>query len=74
MKVLAISPEGKINLSIKKAEAPPPRADRPAQQRTAPAEMSFEERLKAFMADSDSKNSGNRLYADKRTSRRRGSK
>lgn len=93
VKVLSISPEGKINLSIKKAEAPLPRSDRPAraaapQQRSAPArgysprpasttppaEMSFEERLKAFMADSDSKNSGNRLYAEKRTSRRRGNK
>ena len=80
VKILAITPEGKINLSIKKAEAPPPRAERPAQPRSfspRPAqsvpqsEMSFEDKLKAFMADSDSKNSGNRLYADKRSSNRR---
>ena len=82
VKVLAIAPDGKINLSIKKAEAPPPRAERP--ERSAPrgyaprspqsvpqSEMSFEDKLKAFMADSDSKISGAKLYADKRTSRRR---
>lgn len=83
VKILAIAPDGKINLSIKKAEAPPPRSERP--ERSAPrggyaprssaptpqSEMSFEDKLKAFMADSDSKISGTRLYADKRTSRRR---
>ena len=83
VKILAINPDGKINLSMKKAEAPPPRAERSAQprsyaprpaQQTPQSAMSFEDKLKAFMADSDSKNSGNRLYADKRSSRRRGSK
>ena len=83
VKILSIAPDGKINLSIKKAEAPAPRAERPERSapprpylpRSAPSvpqsEMSFEDKLKAFMAASDSKNSGNRLYAEKRTSRRR---
>ena len=90
VKVLAIGEDGRINLSIKKAEPPAPRAERPAQpprsyaqqprsfaprpaQSVPQSEMSFEDKLKAFMADSDSKNSGNRLYNDKRsTNRRRG--
>ena len=83
VKVIGISPEGKINLSIKKAEAPAAPAA-PARREPGPAprsfapkapaaqqEMSFEDKLKQFMADSDSKNSGNRLYAEKRTSTRR---
>lgn len=88
VKVLAITPDGKINLSIKKAEAPPPRAERPAaprperaspprgsSPRNAPnvpqSEMSFEDKLKAFMAVSDSKISDSRLYGEKRSTRRR---
>ena len=84
VKIIGISEDGKINLSIKKAEAPPAPARREpsyAPRGYAPkapvsqSEMSFEDKLKQFMADSDSKNSGNRLYTDKRTAnRRRGSK
>ncbi len=82
VKVLAVAPDGKINLSIKKADAPPPRPERP--ERSAPprpytpraaatpqSEMSFEDKLKAFMASSDSKISDSRLYADRRQGRRR---
>ena len=82
VKVLAVAPDGKINLSIKKADAPPPRPER--QERSAPprpytpraaatpqSEMSFEDKLKAFMASSDSKISDSRLYADRRQGRRR---
>ena len=82
VKVLAVAPDGKINLSIKKADGPPPRPARP--ERSAPprpytpraaatpqSEMSFEDKLKAFMASSDSKISDSRLYADRRQGRRR---
>lgn len=37
----------------------------------APVEVSFEDKLKKFMQDSDSKISGSKLYSEKRTSRRR---
>lgn len=91
VKVLGISPEGKINLSMKRAvEAPPAersagfRRQQPArspQLRAAqPAAMAavdppsadqdFEDRLKRFMQESDSRIADNRIYADR--SRRRG--
>ena len=82
VKVIGIDDNGRINLSIKKTvEAPKPQpkpqpraqtgAPRPYQPRErVPADASFEDKLKQFMADSDSKISG--LYADRRSSRRRG--
>ena len=78
---------GKINLSIKRLEPKPqrennqrnftPRKDSP--QRTAPtpppapktADQLFEEKLKAFMSESDSKISSIRQYSDHRTKSRR---
>ena len=78
---------GKINLSIKRLEPKPqrentqrkftPRTDSP--QRTAPtppptpktADQLFEEKLKAFMTESDSKISSIRQYSDHRTKSRR---
>ena len=91
VKVLAITPEGKINLSIKRAEEQPhteqrsaPRQPRPAAPRasagSAPSGMvhgptndaSFEDRLKHFMQESDSRIAGNRLYSDRNRGRRRG--
>ncbi len=89
VKVIGISEAGKINLSIKKAEAPPPRSEgeRPAQSRNrsfppkhqgfnpkpAPqqADLGFEDKLKQFMQDSDSRISDSRMYADKKGSYRR---
>jgi len=82
VKILAIDPAGKINLSIKKAIDPPPR---PAgQQRrsnnnaprgnnnNAPREpQTFEDKLKAFMADSDSKLSSVRQYSEHKSRTRR---
>ena len=88
VKVIGIDDAGRINLSIKKATEPPPRpaAPRPAprQQNNAPRERtftpaapkeptSFEDRLKQFMAASDSKLSDLRS-AERRTSRRGGRK
>ncbi len=99
VKVIGITPEGKINLSIKKAvDTPAPEArpqrrgeDRPRpaapaqsapkqQQNYAPrevyqpqksADQSFEDKLKQFMQESDSRMSGNKLYDQSRKSRRR---
>ena len=73
---------GKINLSIKRLEAKPQREERPAAPRparTAPtpppapksADQLFEEKLKAFMSESDSKISSIRQYSDHRTKSRR---
>ena len=95
VRILSISPEGKINLSIKKAEDRPaqPREQsfrrapqqqrqqqeqpqRPAPVRTAadpPSEdQAFEDRLKKFMQESDSRIADNRMYSErKQRSRRR---
>lgn len=95
VKVLAITPEGKINLSIKQAQPPQPRTPRPArsgasspdtaarsvrpaqdpvrQTPAAPApEPSFEDKLRQFMSQSDSKQSElNRYMAAKRGGRKR---
>ncbi|MBR5022044.1 MAG: S1 RNA-binding domain-containing protein [Oscillospiraceae bacterium] len=74
---------GKVNLSIKRLEANK-REDRPARTaprpaRTAPtpppapktADQLFEEKLKQFMSESDSKISSIRQYSDHRTRSRR---
>ena len=85
---------GKINLSIKRLEARPPREfaprsgsprpGNPGQSRPAPrpaeptpppapktADQLFEEKLKAFMTESDSKISSMKQYAEHRPRRRR---
>lgn len=85
IKVMVIGLDaGKVNLSIKRLEAKPqrenrPAAPRPTPQRTAPvppaapktADQLFEEKLKQFMSESDSKLSSVRQYADHRTKSRR---
>ena len=87
VKVMVLSAEaGKVNLSIKRLEAKPvreeraPRRDSPSRQvRTAPtpppapktADQLFEEKLKQFMSESDSKISSLRKYSDHRTKSRR---
>lgn len=76
VKVLSISPEGKISLSVKQAQPPKPRPPHGARsapaQPAAPAELSFEDKLKQFMSVSDSKQSElNRYMASKRGGRRR---
>ena len=77
---------GKVNLSIKRLEAKPqsqeraPRrenAPRPARNAPTPppapktADQLFEEKLKQFMSESDSKISSIRQYSDHRTKSRR---
>lgn len=113
VRVIGIGDGGKVNLSMKQAEAPaqprparprynnhrdnaggnregreganqggfegrPPR--RPAQPRnddrrgevkTNSGNVSFEDKLKAFMQESDSRIAGNKMYADHKSSRRR---
>ena len=88
VKVIGIDENGRINLSIKKAMDPPPRpagqgrpGGRPGghsgggfRGKPAPAEpTTFEDRLKQFMASSDSKLSELR-QSERRSSRRGGRK
>lgn len=87
VKVIGIDDAGRINLSIKKATEPPPRPAAPRsapRQQSSGRERSFspaaskepttfEDRLKQFMAASDSKLSDLRS-AERRTSRRGGRK
>ena len=80
VKVIGIDEAGRINLSIKKAMDPPPQQDRrrsapPPVQRSADrraAPPSFEDKLKQFMQDSDSRMSGVRQYSENK--KRRGRK
>lgn len=83
VKVVGIDAAGRINLSIKKALPPPPRPERgqgrpmgqqrqnfaPKQPATSKEPDSFEDRLKQFMQQSDSKLSEIRA-AERRNTRR----
>lgn len=105
VKVIGIGEGGKVNLSMKQAQPPQPRQNRPRpaggqdsrepresregrpqQQRRnfTPREdrrsghvsgptgdVSFEDKLKQFMQESDSRIADNKMYADHRSSRRR---
>ena len=79
VKIIGIDDNGRINLSIKKAEerpSPPPRSapQRPVQRSSAPppkGPATFEDRLKQFMQESNTKMSGCEMYAAKRSSRRK---
>ncbi len=78
VKVIGIDENGRISLSIRKAL---PREQRPAPsfapKRPAvkePSEMTFEDKLKQFLQDSDSKISGIKQYSDRRSNSRRGRK
>ena len=82
VKVMVISAEpGKVNLSIKRLEAKqddrPARHSAPAARPVTPppqpksADQLFEEKLKQFMSESDSKISSIRRYSDHRTKNRR---
>ncbi len=93
VKVMIIGMEnGKINLSIKRTVAPPPRqparprpayhagqpasSDRPRQPArpavpAEPQQKSFDDMLKQFMTESDSKMSSLKQYTDRKTKSRR---
>ena len=83
VKLIGIDPQGRVNLSIKKAlpEQPrPARQERPRQPAPAPVrstlqktgDLSFEDKLKHFMQASESKISDSRAFGEKKSSRRRG--
>jgi len=75
VKVIGVDQTGRLNLSIKAATAAPAEETgaRPQRKQTAaPGETTFEDKLKRFMQDSDSKISGLRQYSDKKGARRRG--
>ena len=97
VKIIGVDENGRINLSIKKAQEPPAQPPKrrtfnqnpnnnagggnnspSGQPRTyakpaqPAAEPSFEDKLKQFMANSDSKISGIKQYSDRKSSRRRG--
>lgn len=87
VRVLSIAKDGKINLSVRQAVESPaaPRRDAPPRQpsRNTPArgdaqlpdppsaDRAFEDRLKKFMQESDSRIADSRMYADRGTRRRR---
>lgn len=96
VKILSVTPEGKVNLSIKNAVEPRERDHRapvndrrvqknegtshnrssyvqPKEGQLAPktSDASFENKLKQFMQESDSKISGSKLYEQRKSSRRR---
>ncbi|MBE6984618.1 MAG: S1 RNA-binding domain-containing protein [Ruminococcaceae bacterium] len=68
VKVIGVDEKGRVSLSIRQAQEKP----RPVRRNDAPkTPMTFEEKLKQFMSDSDSKISGCRQYEHKTKSRRR---
>ena len=86
VKVINIDENGRINLSIKQAEQPRPQESIPQRQDRgqpyqrapqassgddAPVNAAFEDKLKRFMKDSDSKMSDIRRQSERRGSRRR---
>ena len=85
VKILAITPEGKINLSVKQALPKPERPERPTRRESAPrraaqpapvpaepAEQTFEDKLKQFLSSSERKMADlNRNISGKQGGRRR---
>ena len=86
VKIIGVDDSGRINLSIKKAQEPapaPPRPPRPhapapppkrapqQQESSAKGINTFEDKLKQFMQESNTKMSGLEMYAGKKSSRRR---
>ncbi len=77
VKILSMDESGKISLSIKRAQeqqrSARQQSARPQQPRSQQprAPLTFEEKLKQFMSDSDSKISGCKQYEHRTKSRRR---
>ncbi len=76
VKVIGIDKDGRVNLSIKKTLEPPaPRQERyvgssgPRRQ-VASGSLTFEDKLKQFMTDSESKISDLRQHGDRKGTRR----
>ncbi len=78
VKVVNVDENGRVSFS-KKALPPPPRPARPASPvvrksppKSAPEDMTFEDKLKEFMQTSDSRISDLKHYTDRKTGSRRG--
>lgn len=78
VRVLSIAGDGKINLSVRQAAEGASSPRRSAPRRTAAqsgeqpdGDKAFEDRLKKFMQESDSRIADNRMYAERGTRRRR---
>ena len=71
VRVVSVSPEGRVNLSIKKATAPPQREASYSGARRPASPVTFEDKLKAFMSDSESKMHDLKQHSDKGGKRRR---
>ena len=71
VRVLSIAKDGKINLSVRQAAESPAAPRRDAPPRQPSADRAFEDRLKKFMQESDSRIADSRMYADRGTRRRR---
>ncbi|MCL2226255.1 MAG: S1 RNA-binding domain-containing protein [Oscillospiraceae bacterium] len=79
VKIIGVDNVGRMNLSIKAAspvhtELPhvQPQQKNPQKPTTSASAPTFEDKLKRFMQDSDSKMSGVKQYSDKKGARRRG--
>ena len=75
VKIIGMDQSGRLNLSIKAAAEPPqtPQHRRLQSKQTEDVtEPSFEDKLKRFMQDSDSKMSSLKQHPDKKGARRRG--
>lgn len=70
VKVLSVD-EGKINLSIKRAQEQPPVKKEAKSAPLPKTPQSFEDKLKQFMSDSNSNLSSNKLYSDHKTKTRK---
>ncbi len=80
VKIISIDESGRINLSIKKAQPRPERSyssggrqqrGRPSSPPKDSANMSFEDKLKAFMSDSESRQADARHAVDRKNGSRR---
>ena len=74
VKIIGFDQSGRMNLSMKSAIVPvdvAPIVSQPEPQAAAPAEPTFEDRLKRFMQDSNNKISGLKKNSDKKSTRRR---
>jgi len=81
VKVIGIDESGRVNLSIKQTEEPPAKNNAPkkeAPRKPAPvkveAPLTFEDKLKQFMQDSESRMSDLKQSSEKRRARVRGRK
>ena len=75
VKIIGVDPSGRLTLSIKAAAAmaqDTARRRSPQRQAGEASEPSFEDKLKRFMQDADSKISGLKQHSDKKGARRRG--